>query len=192
MKSLRPLLLVATLVCAARLAQASTIYLYVGNEFQFADNTAGEWASTSQYITGWFSVGAPLPANSYVSFVPMEWSLSDGLHTLDQSTPNVNTFVLSIFTNGSGGFLYWSFVATESGLGPDGTLGMTLATTDFFTSLQDLSVGVFPGGVSTAGNAYSPGTWSSSTAIPEPGTMALGAAGGLMLLACCWKRRRRA
>jgi hypothetical protein len=191
MKSLRLLLLIATLACTAPLAQASTVYLYVGNDFQSANNDAGTWASTSQYITGWFMADAPLPVSSLLSLTPAEWSLSDGPHTLDQSSPNVDSFALTIFTDPNGNFMYWAFLAREIGSGPDGTIGMTLATTDFFSQVYDLSTGTFPGGVSMALNANAPGTWSASTPIPEPGTLALSAAGGLLVLACCWKRRRR-
>jgi hypothetical protein len=181
----------ATLVCAAPLAQASTLYLYVGNDFQSANNDAGAWASTSQYITGWFMADAPLSANSLLYLTPAEWSLSDGLHTLDQSSPNVDSFALTIFTGANGNFMDWAFLAREFGSGPDGTIGMTLSTTDFSGQVYDLSTGTFPGGVSMALNANAPGTWSASTPIPEPGTLALSAAGGLLVLACCRKRRRR-
>ena len=189
MRLLRLVLLMATLGCAVPLAQASTIYLYVGNDFQYADNSAGAWASTSQYITAWFTVPTPLPANSLLSITPLDWSLSDGLHTLDQSTPDLDSFVLTIFTDENANFAYWSFLASEFGSGPDGAIGMTLATTEFPNMVQDLSAGVFPGGVSTALNLNAPGAWSSTT-IPEPGTIALSAAGGFLLLACFWKRRR--
>ncbi|MDR3719021.1 MAG: PEP-CTERM sorting domain-containing protein [Bryobacteraceae bacterium] len=180
----------ATLACAAPLAQASTIYLYVGNDFQSADNRAGAWASTDQYITGWFMADAPLPASSLLYLTPAEWSLSDGLHTLDQSS-DASSLALTILTDANGNFMDWSFLAGESGSGPDGTTGMTLSTTDFFGQMQDLSAGFFPGGASTALNANAPGTWSASTPIPEPGTVALSAAGGLLVLAIYRKRRRR-
>jgi hypothetical protein len=68
---------------------------------------------------------------------------------------------------------------------------MTLSTTDFYGQAYDLSTGTFLGGVSMALNGNAPGTWSASTPIPEPGTLALSAAGGLLVLACCRKRRRR-
>jgi len=189
MRSLRLLLLLGTLAFAARLAPASTVYFYVGNDFQYADNSAGAWASTSEYITGWFTVAAPLPANSLLNLTPLDWSLSDGLHTLDPSTLNVDSFALTIFTDANADFSNWSFLAAETGSGVDGTSGMTLATIAFPGMVQDLSSGVFADGASTAFNLNSPGVWSSTT-IPEPGTLALAASGAILLLAGLRKRRR--
>lgn len=188
MRRSRLLLLSATLALTLPLAQASTVYLYVGNDFQNVDNTAGAWASASDYISGWFTLAAPLPANSLLNLTPLDWSLSDGVHTLDQSTPNLDTFVLSIETGANANFLSWSFLASAPIAGPDGSIRTTLDTTNGL----DLSSGYFSsGGVSTSMNMGNPGVWSSSTTIPEPGSIALTAVGGLVLIGGLWRRRRR-
>ena len=188
MRPVRLLQLLATALLALPLAQAATIYWYAGNDFQTVDNGGGAWATDSQSITAWFQVDSLLAPSSLFNLTPVDWSLSDGVHSLLAATPDLDTFALTIFTDSSGNFSFWSFLASAAGSGFSEPLRVTLST----SSGQDLSAGFFTSGVSTAMNQGLPGTWATTTVstAPEPSSFAFAAVGGILMLATGVRRRR--
>ena len=170
----------------------STIYTYTGNDFTVA---TGPLLSTSDLVTGFFTVASPLADNlngANIAGSTLSFSFSDGPDTITNTTPGVNTCFCSptidIFTDGSGKIINWQISLTAGELGAE-----NITTEDFFaglirgTEIMD-SGNVDNTGTDTASNSGDPGVWTSTSATsaaPEPGSFVLlglaGLAGGIRL-----------
>jgi len=160
-------------------AQAVAIYSYTGNSFTGCNVTCGPY-TTSDFITVSMTLDNPIPANE-TGFNPLALvalTASDGVQTLDLSTPNLSSgFAQSINTDGAGNITAWEVVLETS----DHKLIETLNTTSGFldeacTSDQNPTVCAF--------NDTSPGKW---TLVPEANTVTFLVMG---LVAMCGLRRQ--
>jgi len=169
----------------------STIYTYTGNDFTVA---TGPVLSTSDLVTGFFTVASPLAHNlngGNIAASTLSFSFSDGPDTITNTTPGVDICscspTIDIFTDGSGNIINWQISLTAGELGSENIL-----TEDFFagivrgTEIEDFG-NVDNTNTDTASNSGDPGVWTSSatSTAPEPGSFVLlglaGLAGGIRL-----------
>jgi len=157
---------------------AASIYTYTGNDFTTA---TGPVLTTSDSITGSFTVATPLAANlDGVSVTPVSFSFTDGADVFSNTSPNIGVCSCSptfadISTDASGNIINWDISFTL------GELGSTSMTT------VDANLGVIRGlviedsanfdntGTDTASNSIDAGRWTTGTAsaAPEPGSLVL-------------------
>lgn len=153
-------LLTALLLPAPLLAD--TTYTYTGNDFTFAVAPF----TTSDSVSGWFTVAWPLPGNlSTGFFTPEAFSFTDGVDTITNATATLTSSFSSFSTNTSGDITGWEVYL----LLPDYNL---VASESIPTSSEDLS------SVATMGadNSNDPGTWTesgSTSPVPEPESLIL-------------------
>jgi hypothetical protein len=143
-------------------AMASPVtYTYSGNDFEVV---TGPY-STSDSISGFFSVASALPDN--LAFTPDDvtltsYSFTDGVQTFSSISPPTNVF-FEIGTDASGNINKWD---------------ITLGSSSPDNSLSTFSLGSDSGqnGGSLGEELGSPGTWTmsgSTSSVPEPQNVAL-------------------
>jgi hypothetical protein len=175
-------------------ALADTTYTYTGKDF-FSDGILGPY-TTSDSVTGSFTVASPLPDNDPFPDVKfLSFSFTDGVQTIT----NLNSYSpeIRIATDSSGNITDWyvylfsidnhnNFIETE-------------AFVDQFhdVNIEDKGNDPIPGVGGTPGdgaNSDDPGTWSSTTdaaptsPTPEPSTFALLSTGMLGLAGIARRR----
>jgi hypothetical protein len=194
----------------AQSAWATATYDYTGNDFTTTtDNgptTPPVTYTTSDKVTASITISAPLGDNLVDSIVPVPtFSFSDGTQTIDNTKATFDFF--HFWTDASGNITQWNVGAAIN------TSPNTILEIDTANVLGAFPTGIVedvgkqtlcgPGSTTTACDAFGdpfyhieglndnlPGTWTASTtAVPEPGSLAffgasLGALGVL-------RRRRR-
>jgi hypothetical protein len=167
MKKTRLIPLLAALLFSVSLSQASAVYNYTGNPFT---PRTGEIVGPFTEIAISLNFDRPLaPSDTYTldrqDELLLNWQMSDGVFVLSS---NVLATLLScdIGTDAFGNIDSWQVIAQ---LGDAGSM-----VQDVSTPGAD-GVGVYASYVLTS-NAIivgSPGTWSQSGQVPEPGSFAL-------------------
>jgi hypothetical protein len=179
--------LLATVCFSVSGAYASTVYSYAGSAF--TDRT-GVLGDSFQEVTISLTFAEALGPSHLYSQTPsgtvggtlLDWRLKDGLFDLGPSFFGGSLDNCTLFTDASGNILMWLIDAHV--IGSDGSL-----VHDISTPYVD-QAGLYgtAGQSSTASNANLPGTWSSDTLVPEPGSFAL------LLVALtagfAWRRKR--
>jgi hypothetical protein len=166
-----PRLLFATVLLVASTVTASAdtyTYTYTGHDFN--DVTAPY--TTSDFVSGSFTLAAPIAANTSVfssDIEPISFSFSDGVQTIDSNDGSNNSFVIG--TDSMGAINEWVIVLSVS-------LGQT--DRDLGTRKMDPLSASRDSGNNAAGGegeiVADPGTWVetvNSSAVPEPSTLAL-------------------
>jgi hypothetical protein len=153
---------------------ADTVYTYTGNDFTYAEAPF----TTSDFISGSFSVASPLSPNSFYyignfsSFQIDSFSFTDGLDTFTNQTPGVQLGDFEIQTDATGIITAWDIdvSATQNGV-----------ITALITNTSPGDTGLIEGSAS-ADVDHDPGTWSGPpSAVPEPSSLILLATGALFL-----------
>jgi hypothetical protein len=159
------LALTACLALLSSPALADTTYTYTGNDFTFVDLDY----TTTNAVTGWFTVASPLGDNAafFTPIVPLSYSFSDGNNTLSSPDgfdhPSYIRFNLS--TDSSGNIQNWYVEVYSDQYDFIDTVNAQLV----FDQGNILSH--FAEGEPAEGsNADDPGTWTSSSSDPSPST----------------------
>jgi hypothetical protein len=171
-------LLVAAVVVATSsfAAYADTFtYTYTGHDF----TEVSAPYTTSDFVTGSFTLAAPLPSNLDFSnglhFQPLSFSFTDGVQTIDNFNATNEAFTM-LGTDSSGAINSWNivmFIFTGSS-----------SNNEIVTSSFERGLDVGNNLVGSGRIDRDPGTWVetvNSSAVPEPSTVALLGAGILGL-----------
>ena len=155
---------------------ADALYTYSGTHFT---NVYGSLYSTSDLITGEFTVSSPLADNlSTVAITPVSFNFSDGVQTIASSSIPLPGATFIVSTDASGNISQWLIdLHDASGLDFSEISSTTFGTTQDSADFQTQSS---PGAAyitQDQGNAYSRGTWTESTVTPEPASLILSLTG---------------
>jgi MYXO-CTERM domain-containing protein len=166
--------------CLGSPAHADVILTYTGNDFtQFTAPYTG-----TDKVTASITLANPLGDNLNLAPVtPLAFSLSDGVQTLTNDTPSLDTS-FEFSTNAMGVIDGWFVRLIDTSGGPP----------NIFTATESGAVMDFAAAISftaTGSNGNDPGTWTStSVAVPAPPLSNL-AGLGVLGLAFLWRRRRQ-
>jgi hypothetical protein len=160
-------------------ALPAEVYSYTGLDY---GTVSGLTYSTSESVNGTFTLASPLDASTTAAVTPISWTVTDGVNTLCDVCGGSSLMGIVLTTDGGGNISDWYFEATNTGIdiysGGLTAEGQNPINTDFATT----------GGVT--GTSTVPGTWADTTsATPEPGTLAMLLAGSVLLFG---SMRRRA
>lgn len=162
--SVGPILLLGILATGVLTADPVT-YTYTGQPFQFA---SGPY-TTSDFVSGYFTVPTPLADGSVFDFTPTTYSFSDGVQTISSAnSPRVLEF--NGITDSSGHIYGWE-IDLEIGNDQISTVS-EFGDTDYYTD----SAGAFGEGTNFAIILPTPGSWVMSddtSPMPEPGNVAV-------------------
>jgi len=166
----KPLAVCAVLILVAILfalspksASALATYSYEGKPFSLVSGTT---FTTSDFISGFFTVPTELISLSFQPITPLDFSFSAGLLTptlIDSTNGIVDTF--SIATDSFGDITEWAIIVlASSGNAQEFTIDSPSFSFDSVTAGND-----------TASNGASPGVWELTTTdpTPEPATILL-------------------
>ena len=183
-------------VAVSMLGRADTIYTYTGPTFAFVDASSG--LTTSNFISVSMTFANPIApsvgvigsvgshATSLVAVTPAQFTMTDGVHTLDNANAQVSIF--DVATDGSGNIAAWSIFASQpdirSGISGNFDLGTENLLRDASASGDPLIVDhscFEPGNTHQCGDTASTdnvhsGTWTISTtssSVPEPSELIL-------------------
>jgi hypothetical protein len=167
--------------------EAGTIYTYTGNDFTvaFAPYTR------SDFVTVSVTLSSPLPYNSGLTeYTPTAFSFSDGVDTLTNSTPDIDSDGF-YFATANGVITTWyGYIWMNPGEEPEITTCGGVISCDPNTLDQGETLTSF---------AYvenDPGVWSGATQgapAPEPSPVIMTSTGVLLLAGTMrYQRKRRA
>ena len=183
------------LLAAAGAAQAVTTYTYTGNPYNVLTGSMANSFTPADRLTLSFSTSSPLlPSHTYPFAANfgladlLGWTADDGPHTLGPGSPNGLLQGL-LSTNSAGDIVAWSI--NVQSYGPPNP-SYTFNTCGAAPCMSSVGVaGMYAGeynqvnptltGGYYAGIATTPGTWVTTSPVPEPGSWALMAAGLLVL-----------
>ena len=147
-----------SLAYPASIQAVPTTYQYRGNPFT---NVQGDY-TTNDFVTAMVTLAAPLPPNSDVVVHPTAFTFSDGVQTLTNTTPFIDTF-FNFQTNASGEITVWH-VDVNTGPNPH----------HFFINTSNLPGFVLDGvggpGIGSAFINNSAGHWTQASATPDVGS----------------------
>jgi hypothetical protein len=171
-------------------AGANTIYTYVGNPFTTIVGTPGvpNRYTTSDFIEVMLTTVNPLPANMSV-MTPIDPTQIVSFQITDSVDPMGPINAIFIGTDPNGAINQWNILNLSQAANPNTTFG----TADFPGTVADLAAITNVDGtrVEAGLNQNSPGIWSVTASVPEPGTWLLTMA-GLAALVVLSKARNRA
>ena len=194
---LRSLVLSAALLVLPLPLMADTIYTYTGNPFNTF--SPGSPYTTSDFVSGSFTVASPLAANEATVVTPISYTFSDGLQSANNSNSSPTSFFVA--TNASGDIQAWD-LTLEISSNISGNSFIETFEDGLSLSFEDLaippptSLGESLQSNQSAFNTFDPGTWTVSTttaaaATPEPASLLLTATGLLGAAATIRRRIRR-
>ena len=184
-------------VGVSMLSRADTIYTYTGPAFTFVDSSSG--LTTSNFISVSMTLANPIAPmtgvigsvasetpSSLVAVTPTQFTMTDGVHTLDNTNAQVSIF--DVATDAFGNIAAWSIFTsqpdTRSGIAGDfdlGTDNLIRGPAPVDPLIVDHSC-FEPGGTHQCGDTASTvfnglsGTWTittTSSSVPEPSGLVL-------------------
>jgi hypothetical protein len=164
-------------------ARADVIYTYTGNNFTRVVSPY----TTSDHVTATLTYATALPANlPLTSEIPIAYSFSDGVQTINAPIPTLFALLVLVSTDGAGVIRQW-----QVGAQPTGLDGPFIGSDNDINANVILDLGAL-GNLSTqpfAESINSPGIWTVTTAssVPEPSSAGLTA---LALTVLGWIRTR--
>lgn len=163
------------------LANAGAVYTYTGNDF----TSASAPFTTSEYITGSFTVATALGANlSLASITPTSFTFSDGVDTV--TNLNANSDLFQVATNNLGQINDW-YIDINYNVG-DGPLIQTLGPIrDLSNCCADIAENASHT-LSASNPKGDNGSWVATGAAPEPSPFVLTTTA---LLALAFAARKR-
>jgi hypothetical protein len=166
-------------------ARADSVYTYTGNPF-----TTTTGCPPLCEVTGSFDVATPLAPNLNLATVnPVSFDLSAGTISLTSGSDS-----LIVSTNSSGNIILWSWQVIGPANGEQARILTQSSVTAGFT-FDDVRFGTNPAPFvgPIVGEVFnSPGSWASGTvgtAMPEPSSLSLLAAGLIGLMGLVVKYR---
>jgi hypothetical protein len=157
-------LLLAAAIALPMPMLADTRYSYTGNDFTSTTPALFNAYSTTDSVTGWFSVSSPLGDNFSGTVTPNAFSFTDGVQTLTDQTFYFIGDSFDLTTDGSGNIVSWDVnldVFDPLGIFIESNMGGDVGS-DFLDG---------------SGSNTTPGSWSSPyyvpAATPEPGSLML-------------------
>jgi hypothetical protein len=169
---------------------ANTILSYTGSNYSSVVNGPYPGAyTTSMHISATFELSNDLGPGYDWTIDPIHFSLSDGVHTLTDSTPGVGT-LFYFMTDGTGAVQSWTFAGTVQtpGFNDIHSDGSYLPGVDssnqpipFYINEYAMAAACDLGCSADVASSSTLGTWTSTrTSVPEPsslGMLAIGLAG---------------
>lgn len=156
---------VALLLISSTGLFANVTYTYTGNDFTSVGGFHHLY-TTSDSVTGYFTVAAPLPAN-WNGYVTTFFNFSDGVQTITPANATNPTTGIGLLTNSAGQIIAWDINIGSTANGADVIHAESSGT--------GLDYGqVYVGGFANdyGENFGPPGTWTAS-AVPEPTSFGL-------------------
>jgi hypothetical protein len=149
---------------------ANTIYTYTGNDFTQVSGSGGP--TTSDFITISFETVSSLPGNllNYPGSGPMPWRVSDGVNALSSRNTN-DAMDLSVDTDELGNIVHWDI----QGLTKPFSLWIVTFNPPYtccpgpIDQSDTFGNGEFMDPTAISSNADTPGTWTVTSDVPEPG-----------------------
>jgi hypothetical protein len=166
------LILMASL--GAPMASGSTTYTYTGHDFTIIDGGAGSDYTTSDFVSGSFTVDTALadslPLGNIQSDPGFTFSFSDGIQTFTNLVHPAGV-LFQIQTDASGNVEYWNIQIGYVSNNPE-------VFTAYYTDPPEPSNVNEDSGQNSTGagiqNDLPPGTWATSnSAAPEPSSFVL-------------------
>jgi len=162
--------LIAVLIPAPSLMAGVATYTYTGNDFELVFGVY----TTSDFVTGYFTVASVLPANLVMSpnnISPTAYSFTDGVQTFSSAAPPTN-ITFSIGTDGSGNIDSW-----DVNLGSGPPLNDTVSTESSSSDVGEMD------NLDSFGETIGdPGGWTETSAsTPEPASLGLIGMGAVAL-----------
>jgi MYXO-CTERM domain-containing protein len=169
-------------------AHAEVMYFYTGNGFTtFEPLGSGNPYNNTDKVTATIVLSNPLGNNFFPSLVtPVAFSLSDGVQTITDTSPSVQTRFL-FATNATGQIVRWDVeVALATGPQADyiDTVNVDAAP---LPAILDKATLYVDGADYSASNQANPGMWTAVPAPPLSNPTAL----GVLALVFLWRRRRQ-
>jgi len=141
-------------------SSADVIYTYTGNVF---DEGVTPPYTTTDKVTGFFELAAPLAIGIKQVITPVAFSFSDGVNIFTNADATLTASAFNIETGPTGAIVKWRINISEAGFGSINTVNDLILVTDTGSSVSAPAF-VF--------NRGSPGIWAV-TAVPEPSTWAM-------------------
>jgi hypothetical protein len=150
---------------------ADTTYTYTGADF----TTASGIYSTSDFISGWFTVDAPMAANFAGTITPTSFAFTDGVQTITNVNADTANNKFGFAFDASGNMVNWSVQIdinmTQYGSGQYDTIAMNGGSSVVWDWAIVSQGGQPIGHYGEAQNSVS-GRWTES-ATPEPSSFVL-------------------